>query len=149
MTSYLHVSQGCSTSRPTEARCTRSLGLGYKLCVVMPAAGQRTHGPTFRALKVTSCVAAPGAESAVHDCLVHKWNTAGDMMLNDYYLGAAPICRSQWPPVPAMVCCTVRPICCRSVLRHRSRACIYRAIVRSGENLWNEPSAFLTLLPVH
>jgi len=149
MTSYLHVSQGCSTSRPTEARCTRSLGLGYKPCAVMPAAGQRTHGPTFRALKVTSCVAAPGAESAVHDCLVHKWNTAGDMMLNDYYLGAAPICRSQWPPVPAMVCCTVRPICCRSVLRHRSRACIYRAIVRSDENLWNEPSAFLTLLPVH
>jgi len=51
-------------------QCTRSLGLGYKLCAVTPAAGQRTHGTTFRALKVTSQVATPGAESAVHDCLV-------------------------------------------------------------------------------
>jgi len=29
----------------------------------MPVAGQRTHGTTFRALKVTSQVATPGAES--------------------------------------------------------------------------------------
>ena len=37
MTSYLLVSQGCSTSpRPAEAQCTRSLGLGYKLCAVIP-----------------------------------------------------------------------------------------------------------------
>jgi len=49
---------------------TRSLGLGYKLCAVIPVAGQLTHGTTFRALKVTSQVAAPGAESAVYDCLV-------------------------------------------------------------------------------
>jgi len=28
------------------------------------------HGTTFRALKVTCQVAAPGAESAVYDCLV-------------------------------------------------------------------------------
>ena len=37
---------------------------------VIPVAGQRTHGTTFRALKVTSQVATPGAESAVYDCLV-------------------------------------------------------------------------------
>ena len=56
--------------RPAEAQCTRSLGLGYKLCAVILVAGQRTHGTTFRALKVTSRVATPGAESAVYDCLV-------------------------------------------------------------------------------
>jgi len=62
MTSYLLISQGCSTSpRPAEAQCTRSLGLGYKLCAIIPLAGQRT-------LKVTSQVATPGAESAV-SCL--------------------------------------------------------------------------------
>ena len=46
--------------RPAEAQCTRSLGPGYKLCAVIPAAGQRTHETTFRALKVTSQVATPG-----------------------------------------------------------------------------------------
>ena len=51
--------------RPAEAHCTRSLGLGYKLHVVIPVAGQRTHGTTFRALKVTSQVATEGAESAI------------------------------------------------------------------------------------
>ena len=56
--------------RPAEAQCTPRLGLGYKLCAVIPAAGQRTHGTTFRALKVTFQVATPGAESAVYDCLV-------------------------------------------------------------------------------
>jgi len=66
MTSYLLISQGCSRRRrPAEAQSTRSPGLGYKLCAVVPVAGQRTHGTTFRALKVTSQVAAPGAESAV------------------------------------------------------------------------------------
>jgi len=35
-------------------------------------AGQRTHGTTFRALKVTSQVATPGAESTVYDCLVAR-----------------------------------------------------------------------------
>jgi len=53
-----------------EAQCTRSLGLGCKLCAVIPVAGQRTHGTTFRALKVTSQVATPGAECEVYDCLV-------------------------------------------------------------------------------
>ena len=56
--------------RPAEAQCTRSLGLGYKLCAVISVAGQRMHGTTFRALKVTSWVATPGAESALYDCLV-------------------------------------------------------------------------------
>ena len=37
--------------RPAEAHCTRSLGLGYKLHAVIPVAGQRTHGTTFRGLK--------------------------------------------------------------------------------------------------
>ena len=44
--------------------------LGYNVCTVIPVAGHRTHGTTFRALKVTSQVATPGAESAVNDCLV-------------------------------------------------------------------------------
>ena len=43
----------------------------YKLCAVILVAGQRTHGTTFWALKVTSQVmATPGAESAVYDCVV-------------------------------------------------------------------------------
>jgi len=56
--------------RPAEAQCTRSLELSYKMCAVIPVADQRTHGTTFRALKVTSKVATQGAESAVYDCLV-------------------------------------------------------------------------------
>ena len=56
--------------RPAEAHCTRSLGLGYKLCTVIPVACQWTHRTTFRARKITSQVATPGAESAVYDCLV-------------------------------------------------------------------------------
>jgi len=56
--------------RPAEAHCTHSLGLGYKLYAVIQAAGQRTHGTTFRTFKATSQVAIPGAESAVYDCLV-------------------------------------------------------------------------------
>jgi len=64
MTSCLLISQGCSTRRrPAEAQCTRSCGLDYKLCAVIPVAGQRTQGTTFRALKVTSQV-------AVYDCIV-------------------------------------------------------------------------------
>ena len=39
------------------------------MCAVIPVAGQRTHETTFRALKVTSQVATPAAESAVYDCL--------------------------------------------------------------------------------
>ena len=47
-----------------------ALGFATKLCAVIPVAGPRTHGTTFRALKATSQVATQGAESAVHDCLV-------------------------------------------------------------------------------
>ena len=43
---------------------------GYKLCAVIPVAGQWTHWTTLRALKVTSQVATPGAEFAVYDCLI-------------------------------------------------------------------------------
>ena len=57
---------------PAKAQCTCSLGLGYKLCAVIPVAGQRTHRTTFRALKVISQLATPGAESAVCDCLLAK-----------------------------------------------------------------------------
>jgi len=49
--------------RTAEAQFTRSLGLGYKLCAVIPVAGQR-------APKVTSQVATPGAKSAVCNCFV-------------------------------------------------------------------------------
>jgi len=56
--------------RPAEAQCTRSLGLGCKLCAVIPVAGQRMHETSFRALKVTSQVATPGAKSAVYGCAV-------------------------------------------------------------------------------
>ena len=51
-----------------------SLGLGYKLCAIIPVTGQRTHGTTSRAIKVTSQVATPGAESAVYDCFACFFN---------------------------------------------------------------------------
>ena len=51
-------------------QCTRSLGRGYKLCAGILVADQQTHGTTFRALKFTSQVATPGAESAVYGSLV-------------------------------------------------------------------------------
>ena len=57
--------------RPAEAQFTRSLGFGYKRCAVIPVAGQRTHGTAFRPRKVTSQVAATGAQSAVYDCVVY------------------------------------------------------------------------------
>jgi len=71
MTSYLLTSQ-FAIRRWAEAQCTRSLGLGYKMCAVIPVAGQRTHGTTFSALKVTSQVATPGTVSAVYDCLIQS-----------------------------------------------------------------------------
>ena len=38
--------------RPSaEAQCTRSLGLGYKICAVIPVAGQRPHGTSLGRLK--------------------------------------------------------------------------------------------------
>ena len=49
-----------------EVQPTRSLGFGYKLCAVIPVAGQRTHRTTLSALKVTFQVATTDAESAVY-----------------------------------------------------------------------------------
>ena len=72
MTSFLLISHVAQRRRPAEAQCTRSLGLGYKLCAIIPVAGHRTHGTTFRTLKLTSQVATPGAQSAIYDCLVSK-----------------------------------------------------------------------------
>ena len=54
----------------------RSLGLGYKLCAdsaVIPVAGQRTHGTTFRALEVTSLVATPGLSLRSVTALLLRW----------------------------------------------------------------------------
>jgi len=53
MTSYLLISQGCSTSPPSwSAVHTRPWAwwLYYRPCAVLPVAGQRTHETTFRAL---------------------------------------------------------------------------------------------------
>jgi len=54
---------------------THSLGLGYKLCTVIPVAGQRTYRTTFGALKLTFRIATAGAESAVEVELTgqRKW----------------------------------------------------------------------------
>jgi len=41
--------------RQAEAQCTRSLGLDYKLCAVIPAADQRTHGTTFTTTTFGKC----------------------------------------------------------------------------------------------
>jgi len=56
MTSCLLISHKAARRRrpSAEAQCTRSLGLGYKLSTVIPVAGQRTYGTTFRAFKVAS-----------------------------------------------------------------------------------------------
>jgi len=53
--------------RPTVAQCTRSLGLGYKLCAVISVAGHFSGASSNFPLEVA---AAPGAESAVYDCVV-------------------------------------------------------------------------------
>ena len=57
MTIFAKVAQ---RRRPAKAQRTRSLRLDYKLCAVIPVAGQRTHGITFRALKVTTQAATLG-----------------------------------------------------------------------------------------
>jgi len=54
-----------------QLKCSAHTALGLAvICAAIPVAGQRTHGTTFRALKVTCQVTTPGAESAVSDCLV-------------------------------------------------------------------------------
>jgi len=71
MTSYLLITKAARRRRSAEAQLAhmqpRPSG---KWRAVIPIAGQQTHGPTFRALKVTSQVATPGAESAFCDCFV-------------------------------------------------------------------------------
>ena len=57
---FAHKPRLLERRRPAEAQCTRSLGLGYKLCAVIPVVDERTHGTTFRALKVTFQVATRG-----------------------------------------------------------------------------------------
>ena len=47
----------------------RSLGLGYKLCTVIPVAGQRTDARDYFSGAISQ-VATAGAECAVSDCLV-------------------------------------------------------------------------------
>jgi len=53
---YVCSSQGCSRRRQTHTQPW----LGYKLCAVIPVVGERTHGTSFRVLKVTSQVATTG-----------------------------------------------------------------------------------------
>ena len=56
--------------RPAEAQYTRSLGLGYKLmCGVIPVAGQRAHGTTFRALKLTTYIHTYSFNSPLNCCI--------------------------------------------------------------------------------
>ena len=50
-----------------QLKCSAPAALGF---AIIPVAGQRTHGTTFRMLKVTSQVASPGVESAVCGYLV-------------------------------------------------------------------------------
>ena len=45
------INQGCSTSPPSEAQCTRNLGLGYKLCAVIPVAVNGHSGLLFGRLQ--------------------------------------------------------------------------------------------------
>jgi len=103
MTSRLLISQDCRRRRPAEAQCIRSLGLGCKLCAVIPVAGQRKHGTTFRTLKVTFHVATQGAESAVYDCLVGLCTV----------VGVVPLCVCLWPwlgPRPCDALCSLLPV---------------------------------------
>ena len=58
-------------AQPTRsAHAASGLAINCAHCAVLPLAGQRTYGATFRALKVTSRAATPGTESAVYEWLV-------------------------------------------------------------------------------
>ena len=72
MTSFCSQAKVARRRRAAEARRTRSLGLGYKVCAVIPDAGRRTHRTTFRALKVASQMATQGRSLRYdcYDCLV-------------------------------------------------------------------------------
>ena len=67
---FAHRPRQLDVAAQAKTQCTRSLGLGYKLCAVIRDTGQRTHGTTFRSLKVSSQVATAEAESAVYDSRV-------------------------------------------------------------------------------
>ena len=67
MTSYLLISQGCSTLLNRSANAALGLAINNAQSVI-PVAAPRTHGTTFMAHKVTTQVETPGAESAVYDC---------------------------------------------------------------------------------
>jgi len=55
----------------THALAHLNLSVSRLKCIIQrTCGGQRTHGTTFRVLKVTSQVTMPGAESAVYDWLV-------------------------------------------------------------------------------
>jgi len=64
---FAHRPRLLDVAAPLKRSARAALGLMW---AVIPVAGQRTHGTTFRALKVTSQVAIAAAESAVYDCLV-------------------------------------------------------------------------------
>jgi len=73
MTSYLLISQGCSTPPPSWSAVHTQPWVNYKLrsnTSYRPTDAR--HGTTFRALKVASQVATPAVESAVYDCRVTK-----------------------------------------------------------------------------
>ena len=143
MPSYLHVSQGCSTSPPSWSAASAhvcSLGPGYKRCAVIPVAGQRTHGPTFCALKVTSQVAAPGSDSAVHNCLVYTWSgliSQTSWLIRTVYSYVERVWHSMYPP--SGVRSSVRPSvpawatsCATDGMRYRSIAARRTAARRAG-----------------
>jgi len=96
MTSYLLKSQEIARRRrPAEAQCTRSLGLGYKLCAVIPVAGQRTRlGTTFRVLKVTSQVATPGGGASLWSMTVLLNHCYSSMSGGAEYCDVEHVCLS-------------------------------------------------------
>jgi len=68
---FAHKPRLLDVASQRKSSAHAALGLAINcVCAVIPVAVQRTHGTTFRALKVTPQVATPGAESAVYDCLV-------------------------------------------------------------------------------
>ena len=60
----------CLSVRDDIFGTTRPTSPNFCACYLWPWLGPRTHGTTFRALKVTFRVATPEAESAVYDWLV-------------------------------------------------------------------------------
>ena len=75
VTSYLLISQGCSTSPPSWSAVHTQPWAWLWTVRSNTSCRQRTNGTTFRALKVTFYIGGnTGAESAVYDCLVHSWS---------------------------------------------------------------------------